>query len=185
MTTLSGEAERGDKATSAPADLSAAKLAHIEQLSRILSDQRETCLQLAACAQEQQDALRLGRGSDFVRASLTQAHLARRFYFLEEERIAAIETLAHALTVDASPTDLSSILENLPEGQAQRLSTRSQELRKSAEKVTAIQRVNAQMIQTNLQLAAALTRHVVDPTMRYGTQPQQNKLPASQLDQRI
>jgi hypothetical protein len=185
MTTTSGKVEHGNGAAPLLADLSAAKLAHIEQLSRILTDQRETCLQLAACAQEQQDALRLGRGSDFVRASLTQAHLARRFYFLEEERTVAIETLAQALSADAGPTDLSSILENLPEGQAERLSARSQELRKSAEKVTAIQRVNAQMIQTNLQLAAALTRHRVDPTAHYGTQPQPNKLPASQLDQRI
>lgn len=185
MTTLSASSERGGSATPTLIDLSAAKLAHVEQLARILTDQRETCLQLAACAQEQQDALRLGRGSDFVRASLTQAHLARRFYFLEEERTAAIETLANALSADASPTDLASILENLPEGQAEHLSIRSQELRKSAEKVTALQRVNAQMIQTNLQLAAALTRHVIDPTAHYGTQPQQNKLPASQLDQRI
>lgn len=185
MTTRSGKAERGNGATLTLADLSAAKLAHVEQLSRILTDQQETCLQLAACAQEQQEALRRGRGSDFVRASLTQAHLARRFYFLEQERMAAIETLAHALSADASPTDLSSILESLPEGQSERLAARSQELRKSAEKVTEIQRVNAQMIQTNLQLAAALTRHVVDPTIHYGTQPQPNNLPASQLDQRI
>ena len=185
MTTHAAGAERGNGSKPTLTGLSAAKLAHIEQLSRILFDQRETCLQLAECAQEQQDALRLGKGSDFVRASLTQAHLARRFYFLEEERVTAIETLARALSADGAPTDLSTILENLPEAQAERLSARTHELRKSAEKVTEIQRVNAQMIQTNLQLAAALTRHVVDPTTHYGTQPQQNKLPASQLDQRI
>lgn len=167
-------------------DQSVARAAHIEQLSRILSDQQETCFQLAECAKEQQEALRLSRGSDFVRASLTQAHLARRFYFLEEERMVAIETLAHVLSADAGPGELVTLLEKLPKGDAERLSNRSQEVRKGAEKVSAIQRVNAQMIQTNLQLAAALTRQIVDPTVHYyGNQSEPNKLPASQLDQRI
>lgn len=162
------------------------KLVHIDQLCRILADQQETCYQLTECAKEQQQALRQGKGSEFVRASLTQAHLARRLYFLEEERTAAIDALARALSEDAGPTDLSTLMERLPETDAKILSARSQELRRSAEKVTAVQRVNAQMIQTNIQLAAALTRQVVDPTAHYyGSQPQQNKLPVSQLDQRI
>jgi hypothetical protein len=176
----------GETGARRPGDGSAAKLAHVEQLSRILFDQQETCLQLVECAKEQLEALRLGRGSDFVRASLTQAHLARRLYFLEEERTAAVEALARALSVDAGPGDLLTVLEKLPEGDAQRLSARSQELRKNAEKVTTIQRVSAQMIQTNIQLAAALTRQVIDPTEHYySNQPPQHKLPASQLDQRI
>ncbi len=167
-------------------DRSAAKLAHVDQLARILSDQQETCLQLAECANEQQDALRIGRGPDFVRASLTQAHLARRFYFLEEERRDAIDALARALSEDGSPIDLGLLLERLPAGDAENLSARTEELRRTAGKVTEIQRVNAQMIQTNIQLAAALTRQVVDPTVHYyGAKPPQEKLPASQLDQRI
>ena len=107
--------------------------------------------------------------------------------------MAAVEALAHVLSEDAGPAQppgalhhLFTLLGKLPEGEAERLAARSQELRKSAEKVAAVQRVNAQMIQTNLQLAAALTRHVVDPTEHYhsnGTQA--DKLPASQLDQRI
>lgn len=164
----------------------ATRLAHIEQLCRILADQQETCFQLTECAKEQQDALRLSKGSEFVRASLTQAHLARRLYFLEEERLAAVNALAQALSENAGPTDLSTLMERLPESDAERLSARSHELRKSAEKAAAVQKVNAQMIQTNLQLAAALTRQVVDPAAHYyGNQPPQRKLPASQLDQRI
>jgi hypothetical protein len=173
-------------ASSVAHDQSVVKAAHVEQLSRILSDQQETCLQLAECAKEQQEALRLSQGSNFVRASLAQAHLARRFYFLEEERMAAIEALARVLSADARPGELVTLLEKLPQEDAEQLANRSQELRKSAEKVSAIQRVNAQMIQTNLQLAAALTRQLVDPTIHYyGNQAEPNKLPASQLDQRI
>jgi hypothetical protein len=164
----------------------AAKVAHVEQLARILSDQQETCLQLAECAGEQQEALRIGRGPDFVRASLTQAHLARRFYFLEEERMGAVDSLARALAEDAGPIDLALLLERLPAVDAEQLSARTEELRRTADKVREIQRVSAQMIQTNIQLAAALTRQVVDPsTHYYGAKPAQDKLPASQLDQRI
>lgn len=169
-----------------PSEHSPAKLVHIEQLCRILADQQETCYQLTECAKEQQEALRLGRGSEFVRASLTQAHLARRLYFLEEERTAAIDALARALSEEAGPSDLSTLMERLPESDAQVLSARSLELRKSAEKVTAVQRVNAQMIQTNIQLAAALTRQVVDPSSHYyGNQSAPSKPSVSHLDQRI
>ncbi|MEZ4837368.1 MAG: flagellar export chaperone FlgN [Caldilineaceae bacterium] len=160
--------------------------AHVEQLARILSDQQETCLQLAECASEQQEALRVGRGPDFVRSSLTQAHLARRFYFLEEERMAAVDSLARSLAEDAGPIDLALLLERLPAVDAQQLSARTEELRRTADKVREIQRVSAQMIQTNIQLAAALTRQVVDPSSHYyGAKPANDKLPASQLDQRI
>lgn len=173
-------------APASPADQQAARVAHVEQLSRILADQQETCRQLAECANEQQEALRLSRGSDFVRASLAQAHLARRFYFLEEERMAAVEALAQVLSADARPGELVTLFEKLPKGDAETLSNRSQEVRKSAEKASAIQKVNAQLIQTNLQLAAALTRQLVDPSAHYyGNQAEPNRLPASQLDQRI
>jgi len=159
---------------------------HIDQLCRILSDQEETCRQLAECAQEQQNALSRGNGSDFVRASLTQAHLARRLFFLEEERSAAIDSLARSLSETSLPTDLATLMERLPEADSQRLAARSRELQRSAERVGSVQKVNAQMIQTNIQLAAALTRHLVDPTNRYfAGRPTTQELPASQLDQRI
>ncbi len=162
------------------------RLAHIDQLCRILSDQEETCRQLTECAQEQQDALSRGNGSDFVRASLTQAHLARRLFFLEEERGAAIETLAHSLSETSLPSDLATLMERLPEADSERLAARSRELQRSVERASSVQKVNAQMVQTNIQLAAALTRHLVDPTSRYfAGRPATQDLPASQLDQRI
>lgn len=162
------------------------RLAHLDQLCRILSDQEETCRQLADCAQEQQEALRRGSGSDFVRASLTQAHLARRLFFLEEERSAAVEALAKALTQNSQPNDLAALLERLPEADSERLAARSRDLQRSADRASAVQKVNAQMIQTNIQLAAALTRHLVDPSNRYyAGRPPTQELPASQLDQRI
>lgn len=162
------------------------RLAHLDQLCRILTDQEETCRQLADCAQEQQEALRRGSGSDFVRASLTQAHLARRLFFLEEERSAAVEALAKALTQNSQPNDLAALLERLPEADSERLAARSRDLQRSADRASAVQKVNAQMIQTNIQLAAALTRHLVDPSNRYyAGRPPTQELPASQLDQRI
>lgn len=160
---------------------------HMEQLCRILDEQQETCQQLAACAQEQQAALVAGNGPDFVRASLTQAHLARRLYFLEEERLAAIQALARALALsEEEPPELMVLMEKLPEADAQRLANRARELRHSAEEAAAVQRVNAQMIQTNIQLAAALTRHRVDPAAHYHIQPPGHDAPlVGQLDQRV
>lgn len=164
----------------------ASRLAHIETLCRILSDQAETCNQLADCAQEQIDALRQGMGASFVRSSLTQAHLARRLFFLEEERSGAVESLAQALTSGHAPTDLASLLERLPEADSERLAARSREVQRIAEKASSVQKVSAQMVQTNIQLAAALTRHLVDPTERYyGGTPGSQSIPASRLDQRI
>lgn len=162
------------------------RVAHIDALCRILSDQAETCRQLADCAQEQMDALRQGNGAGFVRSSLTQAHLARRLFFLEEERADAVELLARALTSDHAPTDLASLLERLPEDDSERLAARSREVQRIAEKASNVQKVSAQMVQTNIQLAAALTRQLVDPTERYyAGAPVSPSLPASQLDQRI
>jgi hypothetical protein len=160
---------------------------HVDQLCRILTDQQETCRQLAECAQEQQDALRLGKGSDFVRASLTQAHLARRFYFLEEERVAAVNELARILSADSSGSDLLNVLQKLPEEDARRVSTESQSLKDRAERVASVQKVNAQMIQTNIQLATALTRQAITPgAPYYGNQTNGGHQPSpSQLDQRI
>jgi len=164
----------------------ASRFAHIDQLCKILSDQADTCHQLAECAQEQQEALKLGSGSNFVRSSLTQAHLARRLFFLEEERTAAVESLASALSATASPTDLSTLLERLPEADSERLAARSRELQRTANRASSVQKVNAQMVQTNIQLAAALTRQMVDPANRYyADRPGTQELPASQLDQRI
>ncbi len=163
-----------------------ARAVHMEQLCRILTDQEETCKQLAACAQEQQQALRQGDGPGFVRASLTQAHLARRLYFLEEERRAAVDALAHSLSEESAPDDLATLLEKLPEADAERLAARSRDLQATAEKAAAVQRVNAQMVQTNIQLAAALTRQLIDPSNHYyGGRPAQEEFPASKLDQRI
>ena len=163
-----------------------ARAAHMEQLCQILADQEETCNQLAACAQEQQQALRQGDGPSFVRASLTQAHLARRLYFLEEERRAAVDALAHSLAEDSAPDDLATLLEKLPEADAERLAARSRDLQTRATEVASVQRVNAQMVQTNIQLAAALTRHLIDPGNHYyGGLPGKDSLPASKLDQRI
>jgi len=158
----------------------------MDQLCRILSDQEETCHQLADCALEQQNALRQGNGADFVRSSLTQAHLARRLFFLEEERAAAIESLASVLSETSRPTDLATLLERLPEADSQRLAARSRNLQRSADRVSSLQKVNAQMVQTNIQLAAALTRHFIDPSNHYyAGRPASQELPASQLDQRI
>lgn len=163
-----------------------ANTVHIEQLCRILSDQEETCNQLAACAKEQQDALRQGDGPGFVRASLTQAHLARRLYFLEEERNAAVEALARSLSEDADSVDLVALLARMPESDAERLGDHSQRLQTSAEKASSLQKVNAQMIQTNIKLAAALTRHAVNASGEYyGSQPVAEDLPANRLDKRI
>lgn len=160
---------------------------HVDQLCRILSDQQETCRQLAECAQEQQDSLRLGKGSDFVRASLTQAHLARRFYFLEEERMAAVNELARILSEGSDSNDLLSVLQKLPEDDARRITNESQNLKERAERVASVQKVNAQMIQTNIQLATALTRQSVTPgAPYYGSQTNAGRQPSpSQLDQRI
>ncbi|HRJ41798.1 MAG: flagellar export chaperone FlgN [Caldilineaceae bacterium] len=164
----------------------ASRLALMDQLCRILSDQEETCQQLAACAQEQQTALREGKGSDFVRASLTQAHLARRLFFLEEERGAAVEALAHALSESSAPSSLSTLMERLPEADSARLAARSRDLQQSADRASVLQKVNAQMIQTNIQLAAALSRQHIDPASRYyGGAQVASELPASQLDRRI
>ncbi len=165
----------------------AAHSVHLEQLCRILDEQQETCQQLAACAQEQQAALLGGKGPDFVRASLTQAHLARRLYFLEEERTAAIQALAQALVhSEGEGMELAVLMERLPEADARRLAARTQELHRRAEEAAAVQRVNAQMIQTNLQLAAALTRQRVDPATHYLTQVPGQEGPAiGQLDRHI
>ncbi len=165
----------------------AAHSVHLEQLCRILDEQQETCRQLAACAQEQQAALLAGKGPDFVRASLTQAHLARRLYFLEEERTAAIQALAQALVrSEGEGMELAVLMERLPEADARRLAARTQELHRRAEEVAAVQRVNAQMIQTNIQLAAALTRQRVNPATHYLTHGTGPDGPAiGQLDRRI
>ncbi|MBX3052702.1 MAG: flagellar export chaperone FlgN [Caldilineaceae bacterium] len=162
------------------------RFAHIDQLCRILSDQEETCRQLADCAQEQQDALRKGNGSDFVRSSLTQAHLARRLFFLEEERSAAVDSLAQVLSSTSSPTDLASLMERLPEDDSERLAAHSRDIQRSADRASSVQKVNAQMVQTNIQLAAALTRQFVDPAEHYNPgRPATRDIRASQLDQRI
>lgn len=169
-----------------PNNRPAAREVHLEQLCKILMDQEETCTQLAACAQEQQQALRQGDGPGFVRSSLTQAHLARRLYFLEEERMAAVDALAHSLSEDSAPDDLATLLEKLPEADSERLAARSRDLQASAQKAAAVQRVNAQMVQTNIQLAAALTRQLIDPSSHYyAGRPVKEDLPASKLDQRI
>jgi hypothetical protein len=160
---------------------------HIEQLLGILADEEETCHQLAACAQEQQEALRQGNGPEFVRASLTQAHLARRLYFMEEERNAAVEALAHSLAEEQTGSQsLAALMERLPDIDATRLAHRSRRVRDAAEDAAAVQKVNAQMVQTNIQLAAALTRQMVNSSDQYySAQAKQTTLPPSQLDRRI
>jgi hypothetical protein len=142
---------------------------------------------LAACAQEQRDALHQGDGPGFVQASLTQAHLARRLYFLEEERNKAVEALAHSLSQQqAGANTLVSLMERLPEVDAERLAGRTRRLQAAAADVAAVQKVNAQMIQTNIQLAAAMTRQMVNHSDQvYTDQARKERLPPSQLDRRI
>lgn len=164
----------------------AAKQVHLEQLCRILADQVETCQQLIACAEEQQQALRRGKGSEFVRSSLTQAHLARRMFFLEEERTSAVQGLAQSLLEDAAENDLAALLERLPEADSTRLAERSRDLQRTARRASEVQQVNAKLVQSNIQLAAALTRSLVNPSAHYNAnQAGPEPLPASQLDQRI
>lgn len=163
----------------------AARVVHMEQLIRILSDQTETCRQIAECALEQQESLRQGKGSDFVRASLTQAHLARRLFFLEEERTTAVQALAQSLLENSGEMELTTLMDRLPESDSVRLAARTRDLQEVAVKASSVQRVNAQLVQTNLQLAAALTRNVIDPSTHYSPQPTTDALPASKLDQRI
>ncbi len=157
-----------------------------EQLYRILDDEEETCRQLLECAQEQRVALRSGDGPGFVRASLTQAHLARRLLFLEEERTKAIETLAQALTETASPGNLLTLMKSLPETDAGRLADRTKRLQTSLRQASHANQVNAQMIQTNIQLAAALTRGLTRPGEKYYLPSAKlEALPAQTLDERV
>ncbi len=157
-----------------------------EQLYKILDDEEETCRQLIQCAQEQQVALRNGDGPGFVRASLTQAHLARRLFFLEEERAKAVETLAQALSEEAAPNNLLALMGNLPETDAIELANRSKRLQATIRQASHANQVNAQMIQTNIQLAAALTRGMAQPGDKYYSPTAKlDDLPAQTLDERV
>jgi hypothetical protein len=163
-----------------------AKSPQIEQLCKILVDEEDTCWQLAECAKEQQLALRQGDGPGFVRASLTQAHLARRLFFLEEERNRAIENLVSAFSDTSNANHLVSILERLPETDAEKLTKHARKLEDSANRVATVHRVNSQMIQTNIQLAAALAKSVnSSASQSYGSRSPQSTLLASKLDERV